>query len=77
MKESGIVMDLWSQTITIDVITLLMITSTICKALAQQKLYNSLAKEQISTHAIRAIWTLDTKDKKQISSQMSSTIAII
>jgi hypothetical protein len=46
-----------SQTITIDVITLPMITSTICKTLAHsacKKLDDSLAKEPISTHAKRA-----------------------
>ncbi len=80
MKELGILMDLWSQTITSDEITLPMITSTICKGastLHLQKLDNSLAKEPISTHAKCATWTPDTKDKKQISSQLSNTIASI
>ncbi len=80
MKELVILMDLWSQTITIDEITLPRITSTICKAastLHLQKLDDSLAKEPMSTHAKRATWTLDTKNKKQISSQFSNTIASI
>jgi hypothetical protein len=34
MNDLGIVMDSWSQTITVDVITLPMITSTPCKMLA-------------------------------------------
>ncbi len=42
-----------------------------------QKLDDSLAKEPISTHAKCATWMLDTKDKKQISSQLLSTIASI
>jgi hypothetical protein len=43
------------------------IASTICKnasVLHVQKLNDSLAKEQISTHAKRATCALDTKDKK-------------
>jgi hypothetical protein len=66
--------------ITIDEITLPMITLTICKALAHsacKKLDNSLAKDPISTHAKCATLMLDTKDKKQISSQLSKTIASI
>jgi hypothetical protein len=50
--------------ITIDEITLPMITSTICKALAHsalQKLDDSLAKEPISTHAKCETWTLAQK----------------
>jgi hypothetical protein len=80
MKELGIIMDFKSHMITVDEITLQMITSTICKALAHsacKKLDNSLAKEPISTHAKRATWMLDTKGKKQISSQLSKTIASI
>jgi hypothetical protein len=42
-----------------------------------QKLDDSLAKEPISTHAKCATWKLDTKNKKQISSQFSNTIASI
>jgi hypothetical protein len=45
--------------------------------LCLHKLDDSLAKEPISTHAKCATWTLDTKDKKQISSQLSNTIASI
>ncbi len=78
MKELGITMDFKSQMMTIDEITLSMITSTICKVLFHlQKLDDSLAKEPVSTHAKRATWTLDTKDKKQISRQLSNTIASI
>jgi hypothetical protein len=42
-----------------------------------QKLDDSLAKEPISTHVKCATWPLDSKDKKQISSQLSKTIASI
>jgi hypothetical protein len=42
-----------------------------------QKLDNSLAKEPISTHTKRETQTLDIKDKKQISSQLSKTIPSI
>ncbi len=35
---------------------------------------DSLVKEPISTHAKRATWTHDTKNKKQISGQLSNTI---
>jgi hypothetical protein len=40
--------------ITIDDISLPIIPSTICKAIALAKLNNSLAEEPISTHAKRA-----------------------
>jgi hypothetical protein len=71
MKELGIVMDFWSQMITIDVTTLPVITSTICETLDAStlrlpKLDDSLAKELISTHAIRAIWTLAQKADLQL-----------
>ncbi len=42
-----------------------------------QNLDDSLAKEPISTQVKRATWTLDTKDKKQISIHLSKTIARI
>jgi hypothetical protein len=62
-------MDFKVKTITIDIVTLPVIASTICKnasTLHVQKLKDSLAKEPISTqvanqHATRM---LDTKDKK-------------
>ncbi len=67
MKELGITMDFKSQVdnhwwdhIANENINHLQNTST----LRLQKLNNSLAKEPISTHAKRATWTLDTKDKK-------------
>ncbi len=80
MKELGIIMELWSQTITINEITLQMKTSIICKVLAHstcKMLDDSSAKEPISTHAKHATWMLDTKDKKQIARQLSNTIASI
>ncbi len=76
MKELGITMDLkskvdscWWDHITNDNINNLQGAIT----LHLQKLNNSLGKEPISTHTKRATWTLDTKDKKQISSQLSKT----
>jgi hypothetical protein len=58
-----------AKTITIDDITLPVITLTICKnssTLRMQKLNDSLAKEPRITHCAnnRATWMLDTKDKK-------------
>ncbi len=68
--------------ITIDEVTLLVIASTICKnasTLHMQKLNNSLAKEPISTQDANkhATWMLDSKGKKQISSQLSKLDASI
>jgi hypothetical protein len=80
MKELDITMDFKSQAnnhwwyhIANDDINHLQGASTLCL----QKLNISLAKEPTSTHAKHATWTLDTKDKKQISSQLSKTIASI
>jgi hypothetical protein len=80
MKELGITMDFKSQVnnpwwdhIANDNINYLWGATT----LRLQKLNNSLAKEPKSTHAKCATWTLDTKDKKQISSQLSKTIVSI
>jgi hypothetical protein len=52
MKELGMQWTFKAKTITIDDITLPVITSTICKnasTLRMQKLYNSSAKEPMST----------------------------
>jgi hypothetical protein len=70
-----------AKTITIDDITLPVITSTICKnasTFCMQKLNNSSAKEPISTQCTnkRATWMLGTI-KKQISSQLPKTNASI
>ncbi len=54
MKELGTAMDFWSQTITLDVITLPMRTSTPLQdasRLRLQKLNDSWAKEPIRTQA--------------------------
>jgi hypothetical protein len=67
-------MDLKAKTITMDEVTLPVTASTM------QSLIDSLAKETISTQVAikRATWMLDvTKTKKQISSQLSKTIASI
>jgi hypothetical protein len=68
--------------ITIDDITLPVIASTICKnasTLHMQKLNNSLANEPISTQDANKYVTrmLDTKDKKQIYSELSKANASI
>jgi hypothetical protein len=70
-----------TKTITIDDITLPVIASTICKnasAFRMQKLKDSSAKELIRTQRAnkRATWMLGTI-KKQISSQLSMTNALI
>ncbi len=70
MKELGIIMDLWSQTITIDDITLPMITYHLQGAgtLNLQKLDGSLAKDPISTHAKHATRTLYQRQKADLQS---------
>ncbi len=80
MKELGIAMDFkskdknhcWDYPAN-DNINHLQGTSTV----HMQKLNNSLAEEPISAHAKRATWMLDTKDNKQISSQLTKTISSI
>ncbi len=82
MKELGIAMDFKSQDDKHWWSHLAVIASTICKNASTprvQQLNDNLAKEPISTQDTnkRATRMLDTKDKKQISSQSSKTIASI
>ncbi len=74
MKELGIVLNLKAKTITIDEIILTMWNTNYLQSTNTRhalKLNNSLAMDPQSTRDVtkRATWILDTKYKKQISSQ--------